>query len=146
MHISRTSTHVAGFFNCEIWIHLNRIYDCSKISCIVIECQSYHEGFRLVQYTLSNNIFMTHLISGLYWPQYSSFFKSVLMNKVCIDISNFVNVDNIMRQNRHNAEQTNPFYHGIRFCDQCKRVISTRYPRFSFFLYTRYSNDYSCPS
>ena len=62
----------------------------------------------------------------------TSFMKSVFIKKICPDVSNFVNVDNIMRQNRHNAEQTNPFYHEICFCDQCKRVISTRYPRVSF--------------
>ena len=149
MHISCTGAHVAGFFNCEIWIHLNMIYNCSKISCIVIECWSDHEWFRLVQYTFSHNIFMTHLISGyVYLPDLrkgwynifristillkTSFMKSVFMKKICPDVSNFVNVDNIMRQNRHNAEQTNPFYHEICFCDQCKRVISTRYPRVSF--------------
>ena len=146
MHISYTSAHVAGFFNCEIWIHLNIVYNCSKISCIVIECQSDHEWFRLLQYTLSHNIFMTHLISRyvyyscctFIWFRIStillktSFLKSVFMKKICPDVSNFVNVDNIMRQNRHNAEQTNPFYHEICFCDQCKRVISTRYHRVSF--------------
>ena len=133
MHISCTSAHVAGFFNCEIWIHLNIVYNCSKISCIVIECQSDHEWFRLLQYTLSHNIFMTHLIFRISTILLkTSFMKSVFMKKICPDVSNFVNVDNIMRQNRHNAEQTNPFYHEICFCDQCKRVISTRYPRVSF--------------
>ena len=147
MHISCTGAHVAGFFNCEIWIPLNMIYNCSKISCIVKECQSDHEWYRLVQYTFSHNIFMTHLIFRISTILLkTSFMKSVFMKKICPDVSNFVNVDNIMRQNRHNAEQTNPFYHETCFCDQCKGVISTRYQRVSFFLYTRYSNDYSCPS
>ena len=148
MHISCTSAPAAGFFHCEIWFRLNMINNCSKISCIVIECHSDHERFRLVQYNFSyNNSWRTFIwfhISTILLK--TSFLESVFINKICPDVSNFVNVDNIMRQNRHNAEQTNPFYHGIRFCDQCKRVISTRYPRFSFFLYTRYSNDYSCPS
>lgn len=140
MHISCTSAYVAGFFNCETWIHLNMIYNCSKISCIVIECQSDHEWFRLVQYTLTFNIFMTHLISGFlvlhlydfafqrfHWRLHLwnlfSWRKYVLM--FLISLMWIILCDRIVTMLSKQILS-------IMSCDQCKRVISTRYPRVSF--------------
>ena len=150
MHISCTGAHVAGFFNCEIWIHLNMIYNCSKISCIVIECQSDHEWFRLLQYiydtfdiwiclfagsfVFQQFYWRLHLWNPFSWRKYVLVFLISLMWIILCDRIVTMLSKQILSIMRYafviNAKEWYP--HAIQ--------------EFRFLLYTRYSNDYSCPS
>ena len=156
MHISCTGAHVAGFFNCEIWIHLNMISNCSKISCIVKECQSDHEWFRLVQHNLSHNIYMTHLISRnnylpdhfvfqqFYWRLHLwnpfSSRKYVLM--FLISLMWIILCDRIVTMLSKQILSIMRY----AFVINAKEWYPHAIQEFRFLLYTRYSNDYSCPS
>ena len=136
MHISCTGAHVAGFFNCEIWIHLNMIYNCSKISCIVIECWSDHEirVVDLYDFVFQQFYWRPHLWNPFSWRKYVLMFLISLMWIILCDRIVTMLSKQILSIMRY------------AFVINAKELYPHAIKEFRFFLYTRYSNDYSCPS